>query len=75
MSKQIESNIKCPFYISEREVYIKSEGIIPGTTVITSFLNKQVKTSYELAVCSVNNENRCSIYRELECQYDRGLRR
>lgn len=74
MSKLIEGQIECPFYIKEGDAFIACEGIVDGTTSVHRFKNNIKKAEYENKVCSCNGGRGCLHYRTVHTLYDKGLR-
>ena len=74
MSKFIEEQIECPFYIKEGTGFITCEGILEKTSTTHRFKNNKEKTDYEQRCCCVNGGKKCSHYRNLSVLYERGVR-
>ena len=73
MSKKIESNIECPFYLKEGDKFISCEGVLKGTRCVHKFPSNNEKKNYELNVCSVNCGKKCHHYRTVATLYERGV--
>lgn len=73
MSKKIESNIECPFYLKEGDKFIACEGVLKGTRCVHKFSSNVEKRDYENNVCSVNCGKKCYHYRAVATLYERGI--
>ena len=70
MSKNIEADIQCPFYLEAGDKFIKCEGNVKGTVCVHSFLDNIKKQNHEKGVCSVNCGKKCSHYRSVSLMYE-----
>ena len=60
----------CPYFIRETGNAIYCEGVIPGSTTISRFASREVKTDFQEAVCSCfRYESRCPLAQEIEKKY------
>jgi hypothetical protein len=73
MSKKIESNIQCPFYLKEGDKFIACEGVLKGTRCVHKFNSNDEKRYHENNVCSINCGKKCQHYRTVSVLYERGL--
>lgn len=75
MSKFIESQIECPFYVKEGERFISCEGLLENTSVTTHrFKSDAEKRNHQLSVCCSNSGKKCPHYRNISLLYERGER-
>lgn len=74
MSKWIEGQIECPFYIKEGERFIVCEGVIDGTQTVQRFKTINEKQKYEIKACSCKGGRSCPHYKSVYSLYDKGLR-
>ena len=74
MSKYIESDIECPFYIKEGDNFIACEGLLNKKACNHTFSSDADKRQYETAFCCVKGGRNCPHYRAVAILYETGKR-
>ena len=72
MSKTIEAQIECPFYIQEKTNTIICEGLFENTSCIHKFKSNTEKRKHENQFCIHNQGKSCPHHRMLSTLYERG---
>lgn len=74
MSKYIEGEIECPFYIEEGKDFITCEGLVSRMNCKHSFPTCAEKREFESKFCSVKGGRSCPHYRAVAILYETGKR-
>ena len=75
MSKTIEAQIECPFYIQENTNTITCEGLFENTSCTHKFKTNKEKKKHEKTICSENHGKKCFHHRMLSTLYERGQKK
>lgn len=74
MSKYIEGEIECPFYIREGNSYITCEGVLSKKDCKHTFPSEVDKRHYETDYCCVKGGRNCIHHRAVAILYETGKR-
>ena len=70
VSKAIEGQIECPFYLKEGKGFIVCEGLIKNTTILSRFPDNDTKKDYQQEFCSCKGGRKCLLYRAISKRYE-----
>lgn len=68
-----EASIECPFFIRQRENYIRCESFAKNADCKLVFKSSASKKKHILKVCSVDQGRKCPHYRMMQILYERGV--
>ena len=74
MSKYIEGDIECPFYIKEGDSFIACEGVLNKKACNHTFPTDSDKRQFETDFCCVKGGRNCPHYRAVAILYETGKR-
>ncbi len=74
MSKYIEGDIECPFYIEEGRDFITCEGVVSRMNCKHTFPTDTDKRNFESDYCCVKGGRSCPHHRAVAMLYETGKR-